>query len=267
MLCFRSRTSVLLLSIAALALVGCGGAGTTKVDKALDAEWAWLQESKQSLDALRAERAALLLKLEEMAETEDASEPVEGDVGAEPTVGPEGLDSEIYDLSDEFGQRLVGFINDPANAQIVGEPPTERQTAALRLKSSEDIVMAQEYVEKGGDYRRALNILEEALRVDPENDDVLAAFEQAKLNRWMSQERFGAAEKGMSGKQVRKLLGQPLPSNIRPYPDKSVVAWFYPTGEDRGAAGVYFNEDESGILEAYQLKFDAVAGQKKGEEK
>ena len=168
----------------------------------------------------------------------------------------------IYALSDEFGQRLVGFVNDPANAQVVGEPPSERQQAALRLKSSEDIVMAQEYIDKGGDYRRALNIFEEALRVDPDNEDVLAAFEQAKLDRWMSQERFDLAEKGMSDTKIRRLLGQPLPSNIRPYPEKKVLAWFYPTGEDKGAAGIYFNEDDSGKLEVYQAKFDAVAGQK-----
>lgn len=268
MLCLRNRTSVVLLAVATLAITGCGGDGTTKGDQALEEEWAWLQESKQKLDSMRAERTALLLKLEEPAAIDDEEAAADSDAAVEPVepaVSPEELEAEIFKLSDEFGQRLVGFINDPENAQVVGEPPSERQLAALRLKSSEDIVMAQEYIEKGGDYRRALNIFEEALRVDPGNEDVLAALEQAKLDRWMSEERFAPVEKGMSDKEVRYLLGQPLPSNIRPYPEKSVVAWFYPTSESRGAAGVYFNEDESGNLSVYQTKFDAIAGEEKAD--
>ena len=268
---FRTRTAVVLLTVATLTFFGCGGEGTTKVDQALEAEWAWLLESKQTLDAMRAERAALLMKQEDLAQTEDADEPVEGDAVAEaaetmkPEVSAADLESKIYALSDEFGTRLVGFINDPANAQVVGQPPSERQTAALHLKSSEDIVLAQEYIEKGGDYRRAINIYEETLRVDPGNADVIAALEQANQDRWMSEERFSLAEKGMSDTMVRRILGQPLPSNIRPYPEKKVVAWFYPSGEDKGAAGVYFKEDDSGNTEVYQTKFDAVAGIKEAD--
>jgi tetratricopeptide (TPR) repeat protein len=274
MLCYRTRISVLILAVVTLAITGCAGDGATKVNEALEAEWAWLQESKKALDDMRAERADLILQLEESADSEEAVEPVEGEEDsaaepaepAEPVVTPEELEAKIYALSDEFGQRLVGFINDPANAPIVGEPLSERQLAALRLKSSEDIVLAQEYIEKGGDYRRAINIFEEALRVDPDNKDVLAAYEQAKADRWMSEERFAQAEKGMSDLEIRRLLGQPLPSNVRPYPEKQVVAWFYPTGEDRGAAGVYFNEDKSsGALKVYQTKYDAVAGKEEGE--
>ena len=152
MLCLRTNALVVLLTFTSLMIVGCGD-GTPKVNQALEAEWAWLLESKQNLDTMRSERAELLLKLEDLADSESGEEPVEGDVIAEPAeslANPEDLESDIYALSDDFGQRLVGFINDPANAQVVGQPPSERQTAALRLKSSEDIVLAQEYIDKGG---------------------------------------------------------------------------------------------------------------------
>ena len=58
---------------------------------------------------------------------------------------------------------------------------------------------------------------------------------------------------------LRRVLGQVNLHNIREYADKDVVAWFYPTAEDGSAAAVWFQPNKnSGALEVYQIKFDAI---------
>ncbi len=119
--------------------------------------------------------------------------------------------------------------------------------------------MAKEWVVKGGDYKRAIEIINTAMMFDADNPELEAALAEFEANRYMTEERFAAAEKGMSDAEVRKVLGQVNLHNVRDYPDKDVVAWFYPTAEDGSAAAVWFQPDEeTGVLEAYQLKFKAI---------
>ncbi|MCP4202604.1 MAG: hypothetical protein GY769_11795 [bacterium] len=267
-----------LLVVVALA-VACGPS-EPKADPAVEAEWAALTEAKEKLDSRRAEldelKAMMMTRSEEEEEEEEAevgeeTEPAEGEE-AEAMETPEEMaaraeefDKEIADLADKFGGRLAAFLNDPANQIIEGEPLTERQVAAVRMKSSEDIELAAEYVEKGGDYRRAIDILQVALQLDPDNADVQVALEEAQANRYMSEERFALAKKGMTQDEIRETLGQVNLRNIRDYPEKKVVAWFYATAEGGAAAGVYFNEDKrSGEMKVYQLKYDAVGGPEDG---
>jgi hypothetical protein len=75
----------------------------------------------------------------------------------------------------------------------------------------------------------------------------------------MDETRWAAAKKGMTEDDVRRVLGQVNLHNIREYPDKDVVAWFYPTAEDGSAAAVWFQPNKkSGVLEVYQIKFEAI---------
>lgn len=263
-----------MLLVAALA-VACGSS-EPKVDPVVEAEWAALTEAKEKLDGQRAElgelKAQMMAAAEEEAEDGDGEEPAEGEEALEAMESPEemaaraeALDKAISGLADEFGGRLAAFLNDPANQIIEGEPLTERQIAAVRMKSSEDIELAAEYIEKGGDYRRAVDILRVALELDPENADVQAALAKAQADRYMSEERFAEAKKGMTQREIRDVLGQVNLRNIREYPDRGVTAWFYATAEGGAAAAVYFNEDKkSGELKAYQLKYDAVGGAESG---
>lgn len=269
----RTRTGLLVSAalVAVVLVVACGGGGQSKEDQAKAEEWAWLTETKQTLDSKRQELTDLVAQAEaeaaevaeEVAEEvpEEAGEMAEevGEVVAEVDLGTQiiELEGEIETLTEEFSNRLVAYIN--SDPMIEGEVPTEGQTNALKMKSSEDIVLAQEWIVKGGDYKRAIEIINTAMMFDAENPELAAALADFEANRYMSEERFAAAEKGMTEAEVRRVLGQVNLHNLREYPDKDVVAWFYPTAEDGSAAAVWFQPDnESGVLEAYQLKFEAI---------
>jgi len=265
------------LVVITLGAVGCSG-GSSSQDAAADAEWTWLTETKQSLDKKRQELAELRRQAAEEQDEVGTVEEVAAEVEEEGEEGLGTIEEEIDDLdaridaleeelaaeTDEFTQRLVQFLN--ADPMIEGEPPTERQIAALRMKSSEDMILAQEWIEKGGDYKRAIEIYETALMFDPDNPELAAALEEAQANRWMAEERFAMVTKGMTQAEVRSLLGQANLHNIRKYEDKGVEAWFYPTAEDGSAAAVWFQPDKSGTLTVYQVKFEAVDPKQLAEE-
>lgn len=265
----KSRTIALgMCAVVALA-VACGS-GTDPEEQARNQEWQWLQQTKQELDAKRAQLAQLASQAAMAAQAEGGDEAA-GEEGAAETAPVDvaaqmsALEEEITALSEQFTSRLVAFLND--DPIVEGQPPTERQLAALRMKSDEDMVLAQEWIDKGGDYKRAIDIYQSALQLDPDNAGLQGALTQAEANRYMTEERFAQAEKGMSREEVRALLGQPNLHNIREYSDRGVVAWFYPTDENGDAAGVWFEvNDETGESSAYQLKYEAIQRNAEGED-
>ena len=174
------------------------------------------------------------------------------------------LENEIAGKAEEFGGRLVTFLNN--DPMIEGEPPTERQLAALHMKSEEDIALAQEWIDKGGDYKRAIDIYNNALRFDPDNEAVKAALAEAEANRYMTEERFKQAKKKMTEAEVRVALGQVNLHNIKPFPDRKVLAWFYPTDPDGAAAAVWFREEDDGVNRVYRLNFEEVKSKEQAEE-
>jgi tetratricopeptide (TPR) repeat protein len=247
-----------------LTLVGCTGG--PKEDP-LDTEWASIQEAKASLDAKRQQLAEFEAEAEAAAAApaEEATEgeaAAEGDEAAAPTVDRtaeiEALRQEIPTLADDLGARIVAFLNQ--DQVVANEGPTERQLAAIRLKSAEDMLVAQEWIDEGGDYRQAINIYENALRLDPDNTTLKAALASATENRYMSEDRFATVSKGMTDDDVRAALGRPLHHNVKTYEDKGVTAWFYPTAEDGAAAAVWFRPDDAGEMVCYLVKYDAVPG-------
>jgi hypothetical protein len=261
----RTRYGLLIAGILiALVATGCGGGGSSEQELANEEEWTWLQETQQELNAKRQElaevqAAAALAATEEVAD-EVAAEEVEGEA-VEPVVDPVArlaeLDEEVADLTEEYTGRLVGLLN--ADPMIEGEEPTDRQLALLAMKSDEDIVLAQEWIDKGGDYKRAIEIYNTALMFDPDNPKLQAALADAEANRYMTAERFSEVTKGMTEDDVRRLLGQANLHNVRKYDDKGVVAWFFPTSKTGEAAAVWFQPDKkTEVMTVYQVKFEAV---------
>jgi len=234
--------------IAAVALaVACGqgaDSGGGKVDSAArQAEWTALEAQKRQLDGKRGELATL---------RQQAA------AGTDVAAALAAVNDEVTRLSDDLGSKLAAYIN--ADPPVVGEPIRPEQQAAIRLKSSEDLAIAREFIELGGDYRRAIDIYNQALSIDPDNAELKAALADAEAKRFMTPERFAAVKKGMSEADVVAALGRPLARNVREYPEKKVSAWFYPKSDTGEAAGVFFNDKKT----VYSTDFDAVKRAEQG---
>jgi hypothetical protein len=220
--------------------LGCGPSpdkgGTARPSAASDAEWAWLQKTKAALDGQRARLAAA---------------PAPADIAADPKPV-----RETEALAAELNRRLTEFIN--ADPPVQGEPLSERQKAAIRMKSDEDILLARQFIERGGDYQRAIDIYREALVVDPGNPKLRDELVRAQARRYMARETFEQVKEGMEQEEVRLLLGQPNLHNVREYPERGVTGWFYPKDTTGAAAAVWFHK-EGGRTLVYLLDYDALA--------
>jgi len=194
------------------------------------AEWTWLQQAKRTLDGQRAKLAA----------------------GA---AGDANLARQSEALAAELNRRLAEFIN--ADPPVQGEPLSRRQQAAIRMKSDEDIRLARQFIAQGGDYQRAIDIYKEALVVDPGNPRLREELAKAEARRYMARQTFAQVKEGMDQDQVRSLLGQPNLHNVRDYPGRGIVGWFYPKDASGAAAAVWFHND-GGRYTVYLADFDAL---------
>ncbi len=249
------------MALVLASLAACGPSQEEQLTAAQQEAFGQLEEAKAALDAKRQEladtRAALEAAIGEGAE--GAADQI-----AELEASVKRLQGEIAAESDAFSSAIVDFIN--ADPPIEGEPLTESQLAGIRMKSAEDILVAKEHIEKGGDYKRAIDIYTQALIVDPDNPALKTALAEAEQDRFLTQERFSQVQKGMTEAKVRELLGQPNLRNVRDYPERKVRAWFYPTSDEGDAAGVWFRANKAGDYVAYQTKFDAIEkNQNKGD--
>lgn len=256
------------LALAALGLAGC--ATEEVVDPAAQQaaeDLAWLKENKPVLDAKRQElqeiRDRLAGKVPEGEEAEAGDQ--EGAEGETPT--PEDLEAkatvlaeEVQDLASELGKRVVSYLNN-AGIDAEGERTPDQQFG-IDVIIGEDMLIAKEYIDKGGDYTKALDIYRQRLALDPDNEALNAAIAEAEEMRWMTEERFAQVKKKMTQDQVRELLGQVKLSNVKEYPDRGVIGWFY-RKEDGGAAAVFFREKRKGdgSWEVYDTNFNAVKQQ------
>jgi tetratricopeptide (TPR) repeat protein len=195
---------------------------------AADAEWSWLERTEGQLEERRARLAA--------------------------TPDPK-LQKETDSLTGELDRRLAAYIN--ADPPVEGEPLTARQQAALRMRSDEEIHLARAYLDQGGDFQRAIDVLQQALAVDPGNPRLQSELARAQARRYMTRQTFAQAQKGMTPDEVRRLLGAPNLNDVRGYPDHNVVGWFYPRDAKGAAAAVWFHR-EDGKLIVYLTDFDAL---------
>jgi hypothetical protein len=242
----HTSAALFLLAVSLVAtggLAGCSRRGADPAQQgratAADAEWDWIRSTKKSVDARRAQLAQAR-----------AANPA--DRGA-----LEGLEREVASRAEELDRRIVGFIN--ADPPAEGEKLAGRRLEAVRLESDEDILLAHEFIERGGDYRRAIVIYEAALAVDPDNPRLAGELEAARARRYMTAGRFSQVKKGMTQDEVRELLGQPNLRDVREFPERGVTAWFYTRDVDGRAAAVWFSRGSSRDLPTvYMADFHAV---------
>jgi tetratricopeptide (TPR) repeat protein len=241
-----------LLGLAGLALTACGPKKKANDTSARDAEFAKVQEMHDELVQKRRQLAALTAPAEqgEAAPAGEATAPGGGDAAA--------LQKEVEQLTQDFTDKLVAFIN--AYPPVVGEPPPPPVAAAIRMKSDEDLLLARDWSEKGGDYRRAMDIYEAALKVDPDYAALKDALAKAQEMRFITEDRFGKVKKGMTEAQVREALGQVNLRNERHFDKDNVTAWYYPKDDQGAAAAVWFRPDKKKGLVVYQTQFNAIKG-------
>ena len=240
-----------------LALCFVGACGPTEEEtRAVEEsqEWSILQEEHAALTAQREDLNTI---------REEITAGVEGDeeTGMSPEEAllqlekrGEEKEAEVNEAADAFSNNLVEFINKYAGYE--GDEQSDLQRAAIRLKSGEDIELAREYVLKGGDYKRALNILQTTVIADPEYEALRQEKERLESLRWMDEERFSQVENGMTEAEVRALLGQVFHRNIKEYDEVNATAWFYPRTE--GAAAAVFFREQRGEERVYEKDFNAV---------
>ena len=268
-------TCALLLAATA---AGCGEDPEVAAERAREEQWQQIDQTVQELTAkrgqLEAARAAEAAAEEgEAGAAEDEAAGAEGDAagaeddaadGAGAAADVESLEAETTGLADDLYQQLVEFIN--ANPPVEGETPPERVQQAIRLKSDEDIRIARGWIDEGGDYRRAIDILSGALEADSGYEALQEELAEAESMRFVTEERFARVEDGMTRDEVRAILGQVNLRNIRDYAEKDAVAWFYSRDERGSAAAVWFQE-RRGEYVVYETDFHFKdAGESGGED-
>jgi hypothetical protein len=94
-----------------------------------------------------------------------------------------------------------------------------------------------------GRYQDAIRFYRAVLNDDPRNREALDGIAVALDRLTVSRQKLLALEKGMSQREVAKLLGKPIPgwTAKTDRPDCTIEAWYYRT-TDRGVAGVYFRD-------------------------
>ena len=236
---------LLLASVAA-----CGPSEEERTATARAEAWAELEEAQAALNAKRSDLEQLRAQ---------AAAPGEGEDAEALAAQAEALDGEVGADGEAFSQKLVNYINE-AEWDLGGEL-NEEQRAAFAMKSGEDMYLAQEYVVKGGDYRRAIEILQRAQGVDPDNPDLAARIAEYEAARYVSVEQLADVKRGMTEAEVEGVLGKVFHSYVRNFPDEKVFAWFYPKDPKQhgagAAVGVFFNESDRKV---YRTDPNAVEG-------
>lgn len=264
----RNLFALITLLFLALFAVACSQSDPEAEKAAVDAEaWTALEGAKQELDAKRQELAELMARIE-AGESEDATpaaaaaEGAEGDAEPMPTAeelaaSADELKRQVDELITSFTTQLVSFINTQGITE--GQELTEQQRKAFDMKAEEDILVAMEFIDKGGEYQRAIDILSGSLVHDPTNEALLAAKAKAEELRYMTRERFDLVKKGMTRKEVRALIGIPKLTNQREF-ENGITGWFYPKEEPNTAAGIFYQKKKEKLV-VYKTDFDAVKAQ------
>ena len=246
---------MLVLVLAALVALACGGSEPPELSEAQRREWMELQRLQADLGRERAQLAAQRTRLAGGDGSEEASrQPLRADERAALERAVAQRQRAVSALSQSYGSRLVEFIDSFGPLQAGPSAPERR--GAIRMKSDEDMAVAAEWIERGGDYRRAIEIYETQRRLDPDYQALAAALRRAREMRQVTAARFAGVEKGMTQAQVRAVLGPVNLRLVRSFPERGVEAWLYP--QDRGGtAAVYFRRDgEDGSLVVYETVFE-----------
>lgn len=210
-------------------------------------------------DTLQQARADLAAAEASLAEIEAVQERNRTD---EQKALMEELPGQIEELTatrDATFEELQGNLAEYLNVALNEFPDHPDTSQALAMYSEEAIIVADDMVEKSGDYKKAIGHLTSAQNL----------FEQVGLEpyqplgdritelddwRYITQSRFDQVEKGMTKEEVRATAGVPYYQNIQVDEKRGVEMWLYRKREG-GAAAVSFRLKTGKV---YHMNFDAV---------
>jgi hypothetical protein len=127
---------------------------------------------------------------------------------------------------------------------------------AAQLYAREKVVMGDQYMNVLARYDRAIGMYQEALALDPLNQQALNGLRQAEQLRYIRLEPFSTIRAGMKEDEVRKAVGTPREDWIKQVIQKNRVytVWIYPR-QDGGASAIYF---DNGVV--YHTNWNAAPG-------
>jgi hypothetical protein len=156
---------------------------------------------------------------------------------------------------DAVQATLADFLNIGLN-EFPDHPATME---GLNLYSDEAILIAEETVDKAGDYKKAMNQLDSASSYYdsiglPPYQPLIDKISSLDEMRFITQERFELVKKNMTMDEVKAVAGVPYYQNIQVDEKRKVETWLYRKREG-GAAGIYFKTTTNKV---YNKTFDAV---------
>ena len=156
---------------------------------------------------------------------------------------------------DAVQATLADFLNIALN-EFPEHPATEQ---GLNLYSDEAILIAQETVNKAGDYKKAINQLDAANSYYdsiglPPYQALVDKMAELDDMRFITQERFELVKKNMTMDEVKDVVGVPYYQNIQVDEKRKVETWLYRKRQG-GAAAVYFKTTNNKV---YNKNFEAV---------
>lgn len=226
----------------AFLLWACGKGGEKAPEYDVAGEFSKLQASYNEVTKLREELASIDEKINLLKDAKKApkkykkEELPQEDLETLQTQKDE-VQKTLDQTYDAFMDNLTLFLNKGLN-EFPDKPETKK---AIRMYSDENIRVAQEYIDRAGDYPKALDILKEAIKIDPDYPKLQEALRHVHEWQYITRERFDKVKKGMSMKQVKEICGNPNIKYIKEEKKASgkITAWFYPK-EDKTATGIYF---------------------------
>ena len=251
----RALTCFLVIPVMVGLMTGCGQKAKkeAKARAQLQQQLTTIQQLWNHLNESRDKVKTMNESLAELQAT--PSRKLDADQKQQLTTLPEEIsktvqsNSAAYDeLQEKLATFLTGALNDHPNAPETAE--------GLKIYSEEAMYTAEDAVDKAGDYKKALDILQTAktyydtVGIQPYQPlvDKMAEFEDM---RFITKERFDLVTKGMTEDEVAKVAGPPYYLNKKH--ERGIDFWLYPRREG-GAAAIYFNNKHK----VYNKNFDAV---------
>lgn len=255
----RSKAAFVTIVLVAFLALGCGK-GDKKSESTYDiaAAFAKVTAARADLTTTREELAKIKQELADL----DAK----GRLSSEEQARKQELEQQLKATQTQFDEAFTAdqaalseFLTQTLNDEQLRQ--AEETKKALQLYAEEAVRNAQDFIDQSGDYRRAIELLQNAEQYFefaglPVPDEMQQALESAKTMRYLTKERFEQVKRGMSPEDVKLITGTPYYMNIRESESggRKVTSWLF-NRADGGVAAIHFVKGK-----VYATKWDVKQG-------